>query len=339
MEILSQQFRVPEIYGDYWLNSDPVTLAAHRGYVILIDFWDYTCTRCLREIPYLKEWYKRYSDTGLIFVSVHTPQFPFARDPVNVRKAVDKLNIPYPVVMDNDYLVWNAFRCANWPTKYLVDKNGFIRYVHAGTGQYQNFEHAIQSLLMDSGYHYDLPFIMDPLSDADRPGVICYKETAEVLTGWQKGTIGNVEGHSPESTLHYEDPKIYVEGRMYLQGDWLNDRDYIKLDTEDLKGGSLTLIYQGKEVNAVIRPVGEKGFQVFVQHDDKPISRGDKGADIRYNEEGRSYFVVNDARLYNIVLNREFGEHKLILSTRSNGFAIYSLSFTTSVLHELLTSA
>ena len=336
MEILPQQFRVPEIYGDYWLNGDTVTLVAHRGYVILIDFWDYTCVRCLHELPYVKEWYKRYSDAGLVMVSVHTPQFPFARDPVNVRKAIDKLNIRYPVVMDNDYLIWNAFRCANRPTKYLVDKNGFIRYVHAGTGQYQNFEHAIQSLLMDIGYRSDLPFVMEPFSEADRPGAICYKETTDILTGWQRGTIGNIEGHSPESTVHYEDPKIYIDGRVYLEGNWLNDRNYIKLDTDDPNGGSLTLLYHAKEVNTIVKPEGEKGFQVFVEQDDSPLSRGDKGADIRYNEEGKSYFVVDDARLYNIVLNREFGAHKLKLSTRSNGFSIYSISFVTSIISELV---
>jgi thiol-disulfide isomerase/thioredoxin len=339
MEVLPQQFRVPEIYGDYWFNSDPVPLGALRGYVILIDFWDYSCLKCLRTFPYLKEWHLRYNDKGLIMIGIHTPQFPFARDPVNVRQSIDKLNIKYPVVMDNDYFVWNAFRCVSWPTKVLIDKNGFIRYVHAGEGQYQNFEHAIQSLLTDAGYRDDMPFIMDSICEADRPGAICFKATQEILTGWQRGTIGNVEGYSPESTVHYEDPKIYVDGRLYLQGNWLNDRNFIKLNTEDPNGGSLTLMYHAKEVYTIIKPEGERGFQVFVEHDGTSLSRGDKGTDIRYNEEGKSYFVVGDARLYNIVLNREFGEHKLKLSTRSNGFAIYAISFVTSVMPELVTNA
>ena len=336
MEILPQQFRVPEIYGDYWFNSDPITLSAHRGYAILIEFWDYTCVRCLHEIPYIKEWYKRYSDAGLITISIHTPQFPFARDPVNVRKAIDKLNLKYPVVMDNDYMMWNEFRCESKPTKYLIDRHGFIRYIHAGSGQYQNFEHAIQSLLKDIGYVSNLPFIMEPLADIDRSGVICYKETHDILTGWQRGTIGNIEGYSPESTVHYDDPKIYIPGRLYLNGDWLNDRNYIKLQTDNPNGGYINLIYHAKDVNAVIKPEGEKGFQVFVEQDDRPLLRNESGADIRFNDEGKSYFVVDDARLYNIVLNREFGGHKLKLSTRSNGFSIYSMSFTTSIIPELI---
>jgi thiol-disulfide isomerase/thioredoxin len=335
MEILPQQFRIPEIYGNYWLNSEPIHLGALHGYAIMVNFWDYTCGRCLRELPYLKEWYKRYSDKGLVMLGVHTPQFPFARDLGNVQNAINKLNVKYPVVMDNDYLVWNAFRCVNWPTKFLIDKSGYIRYVHAGIGQYQNIEYAIQSLLSNAGYRDDMPLIMEPVCEMDRPSAISYRETPDILTGWQRGTIGNVEGHSPESTVHYEDPKIYVEGRVYLQGDWLNDRNYIKLNTEEPNGGTVTLIYQGKEVNAVIKPEGEKGFQVFVEHDDTPLSRGDRGADIRYDEEGRSYFVIDEARLFNIILNRGFGEHKLKLSTRSNGFALYSISFVPSVIEEL----
>ncbi|MBI5019813.1 MAG: redoxin domain-containing protein [Ignavibacteriales bacterium] len=335
MELLPQQFRVPEIYGDYWLNSEPITLGALRGHVILIDFWDYTCVKCIRTLSYLNEWFIRYSDTGLILIGIHTPRFPFSRDPINVRKAVDKLNIKYPVVMDNDYLIWNGFRSTNWPTKILVDKNGFIRYVHPGEGQYQNFEHAIQSLLAGINYDIDLPIVMEPIRETDRPGVICYRETPEILTGWQRGTIGNVEGYSPESTIHYKDPRYHVDGRLYLEGDWFNDRNYLKLNTTDPGGGYLTFLYQAKEVDAVIKPEGEKGFQVFVVQDGMPISRGDKGVDIRYDEEGKSYFVVNDARVYNIVKNRVYGEHQIMLTTRSNGFAVYAISFVTDVIKEL----
>ncbi|MBA4311237.1 MAG: hypothetical protein C0417_01265 [Chlorobiaceae bacterium] len=335
MELLPQQFRVPEIYGDYWLNSEPITLGALRGYVILIDFWDYTCMRCIRTLSYLKEWHNRYSEKGLILIGVHTPRFPFARDPINVRKAIDKLNIKYPVVMDNDYLIWNGFRSANWPTKILIDKHGFIRYVHAGEGQYQNFEHAIQSFLAGMSYDIDLPLVMDSLRETDRPGVICYRETPEILTGWQRGTIGNVEGYSPESTIRYKDPQYHVEGRLYLDGDWFNDRNYLKLETANPAGGYLTFLYQASEVDTVIKPEGEKGFQVFVIQDGMPISRGDKGIDIRYDEEGKSYFIVDDARVYNIVKNREYGEHKIKLTSRSNGFAVYAISFVTSVIKEL----
>lgn len=334
MELLPQQFRVPEIIGDYWLNSEPVSLGNLRGFVILLDFWDYTCTRCIRSLPYMKEWHNRYRDNDLIIVGIHTPRFPFGREPVNLRRAVDSLGIKYPVVMDNDYRMWSAFRSASWPTKILVDKFGFIRYTHAGEGRYQNFEHAIQSLLAGIGHDSNFPLLMESEREADRPGAICYRETPEILTGWQRGTMGNVEGFSPESTFHYADPKYYVDGRIYLEGDWFNDRNYLKLDTANPAGGYVTLTYQAKEVEAVVNPIGEKGFQVFVYHDDRPVSRGDKGCDIRYDEEGKSYFIVKEPRVYNLVKNREFGSHNLKLLSRSNGFALYAVSFVTAVMKE-----
>ena len=336
MEILPQQFRVPEIYGAYWFNSDPVPLAALRGYVILIEFWDYTSQGSLQSLPYTKEWAKRYSDTGLVTIGIHTPQFPFAADPINVRKAIEKFNIHYPVMMDNDFIAWSAFRNTVWPSKYLIDKNGFIRYIHAGAGSYQNFEHAIQSLLVEAGYRSDFPVVMEPIRDIDRPGMVCYRPTPEILAGWQRGTIGNVEGYAPGSTIHYEDPGIYLEGRLYLRGNWLNDRNFLRLDEENGREGRLILSYSAKEVSAVIKPEGEKQFQVFVQQDDTYLPPELKGDDILIDDEGKSFFLALDPKLYSLVKNAEFGTHKLTMSMRSNGFALYSISFISSVIPEMV---
>ena len=327
MEILRPQYRAPEVYGDYWFNSDPMPIGALRGYVILIDFWDYTSINCLRTLPYMKEWYRRYRNMGLVMIGVHTPEFPFARNPLHVREAIEKLGINYPVVMDNDFIVWGAYRCRTWPTKYLIDKNGFIRYIQPAEGSYQNFEHCIQSLLSEAGYHADFPLVMDPIRESDRPGAPRYRAAQEILAGWQRGTLGNVEGYSPEGTTHYEDPSIYVDGRLYLNGNWLNDRNFLKLNEPDYKEGYLVITYEAKEVNAVIEPEGEKNFQVFVSQDDCYLDPLDKGDDIRFDEQGRSYFIVDSVRLYNIIKNREYSNHKLKLSTRSNGFALYSISF------------
>ncbi len=334
MEMLAQQFRTPEIYGDYWFNSDPIPLGALRGHAILIDFWDYACQRCLRTFPYLKEWYLRYREMGLVMVGIHTPQFSFETDPMAVRASIEKLGIRHPVMMDNDFIAWNAFRATVWPTKYLIDKHGFIRFVHAGEGSYQNFERAMQSLIADAGYRNEFPLVMEPVRDADRPGVLCYRATPEILAGWQRGSIGNVEGISPESTVHYEDPGIYLAGRLYLHGDWLNDRNYLRLDPSEETGGYLTIVYQGKEVGAVIKPEGERNFQVFVRQDDADLKPEDAGEDILIDEAGRSYIIVKDAKLYHIVRNREFGEHKLKMSTRAGGFALYGMSFTSCVIAE-----
>lgn len=338
MDVLPQRFRVPEIYGAYWFNSDPIPLGALRGYVVLVEFWDYTSQSCAFTLPYTKEWHKRYSGKGLVTIGIHTPQFPFGADPLNVRAEIERRSIRYPVMMDNDFIAWGAFRNSVWPTKYLVDKNGFIRYVHAGEGSYQNFEHAIQSLLNEAGYHADFPLVMEPLRDVDRPGAVCYRATPEILAGWQRGTIGNVEGAAPESTVHYEDPGIYLEGRIYLHGNWMNGRNAVRFEAGEGGEGRLIVSYQAKEVNAVIRPEGEKKFQVFVRQDGAWLRRQEKGDDVRFDEEGRSFLVVADARLSSIVRNKEFGSHTLALSMRSSGFALYGLSFVSSVIPEMITN-
>jgi hypothetical protein len=338
MEILPQQFRSPEVYGDYWFNSEPTPIAALRGYTVLIEFWDYSDQSSLHTLPYTKEWHKRYAEKGLAVIGVHTPEFPFGRDPINVRAAIEKLSIRHTVVMDNDYLVWGSFRNQVWPTKYLIDRHGFIRYLHSGEGSYQNFEHAIQSLLNEAGYHDDFPLVMEPVHDFDRAGALCYRATAQILTGWQRGTIGNVEGHSPESTIHYEDPGIYLHDRLYLAGNWFNDRNYLKLDQADGAEGHLVLIYQAKEVSAVIKPEGEKNFQVFVSQDGAFLTPLNRGDDVRFDEQGRSYILVSEAKLYSLIKDAAFGEHTMRLSTRSSGFALYALSFVSGVIPEMVSS-
>ena len=179
---------------------------------------------------------------------------------------------------------------------------------------------------------------MDPIRESDRAGVLSYRVTPTILTGYQRGTIGNVEGYSPESTSRYEDPGVHLEGRLYLHGDWLNDRNYLKLDGSEGKEGYLVLSYQAKEVNAVIKPEGEKQFQVFVHQDEGYLTSANKGDDVLIDEEGRSFFLADNARLYSLVKNKEYGEHKLKLGTRSNGFALYSISFVSSVISEMVSN-
>jgi hypothetical protein len=336
MEILQQQFRAPGILGNFWINSDPVPIQALQGYVVLVEFWDYTSQSSIHGIPYTREWHRRYGDSGLVVIGVHTPRFPFGCDPGAVRRASDTLGIKYPVVMDNEFLVWGAYRAAAWPTKYLIDKNGFIRYIHAGEGSYQNFEQAIQSLLHEIGYQPDIPPVMAPLNDTDRPGAYAFRPTPEILAGWQRGTIGNIEGFEPESTLHYADPGVYVEGRIYLEGNWSTHRSHIRLCEEEGRSGGLTIRYQAKEVNVVLEPEGEKNFQVMVRQDGTFLDRSNSGEDVFADGEGRSFLKVDGPRLFRVVANQEFGEHVLTLSSRSNGLSVYCISFVSCVIPEMI---
>ncbi len=336
MENFPNPRRAPEVYGDFWFNSDPISIGALRGYIILVDFWDYSCQSCLRVLPYTQEWHRRYANLGLVVVGIHSPEFPFATDPRNVSRAIEKLGLRHPVAMDNGFLSWSAFGTRVWPTKFLIDKHGFVRYRQEGEGFYQNFEHAIQSLLAEAGYGGDFPLVMDPIRESDAQGALCYRVTPEILTGYQRGTVGNVEGHFPESVMEYRDPEYYLDGRIYLHGKWMADRHYLKLQEPEGTEGYLALTYHAREVNAVVKPEGERNFQVFVTQDDAFLTPENKGDDVSVDAEGRSFLLITEPKLYSVVKNREFGEHKLKLSSRSNGFAIYSLSFVSCVIPELV---
>ncbi len=137
--------------GGQWFNSKPLKLADLRGKVVLIDFWTYTCINCIRTLPYVKNWYEKYHDKGLIVIGVHTPEFEFEKNSDNVAKAIRDFQIKYPVMQDNDYSTWNAYSNHYWPAKYFIDKNGKIRSTHFGEGEYDQSEKIIQKLLEEAG--------------------------------------------------------------------------------------------------------------------------------------------------------------------------------------------
>jgi thiol-disulfide isomerase/thioredoxin len=141
----------PEFTGiDKWLNSDPLTMQQLRGKVVLVDFWTYTCINCIHVLPYVKTWNQKYKDRGLVVVGVHTPEFPFERDTDNVKTAIKRFDITFPVAQDNRYATWRAYDNQYWPAFYLVDKKGHVAYTHFGEGDYEQTEAKIKALLAEN---------------------------------------------------------------------------------------------------------------------------------------------------------------------------------------------
>lgn len=342
-EMTMQEFQIRqvpahELYGDFWFNSDPVPITALHGRVILLDFWDYTDCSSLRALPYLKEWHRRYNSYGLVVVGVHVPKFPFGKNPKYVERAIGRLAITYPVVMDNASLIWSGYGNRVWPTKHLIDKEGFVRCVVTGEGNYSAFEQEIQSLLYNAGVRDELPLVMGPVRESDRTGVVSYKATPELFAGYLRGSLGNVEGYSPESTVHYNDPKIYLDGRFYVDGDWLNERNSLHHHEDVERDGQIVLSYQGLEVNTVMNAEDGVEFEATVHQDDRFLTEEDKGEDVLFGSEGRSYVRIGEPKMYNIVRNQEFGEHILRFSTRSNACGLYSFAFVSAAIPEMVSS-
>src|SRR3989338_897427 len=142
----------PEFLGiAHYINAGPgFSMESLRGKVVLVDFWTYSCINCLRTLPYLKAWDEKYRSQGLVIIGVHSPEFAFEKDPANVEQAIRDLGIAYPVAMDNQYAIWNAYKNEYWPAHYLIDAQGRIRDQHFGEGKYQETEQMIRSLLKEA---------------------------------------------------------------------------------------------------------------------------------------------------------------------------------------------
>jgi hypothetical protein len=254
-----------------------------------------------------------------------------------VQKAVARYGIRFPVVMDNESLISMRYECRVLPEVVLVDKDGFIRYRSAGEGNAAAVEHALQALLYNAGVGAELPMIMDPLKESDRPGAVCYRATPELFAGYLRGTIGNVEGYAPESVVSYADPGIYLDGRLYAEGDWRSERECLRQAGDQGREGHVLAGYQGLDVQGVLEPEGEKKVEITVRQDNEFLS-ANRGDDIRLDRRGRSYVVVDEPRLYNLVRNREYGEHVVRLSGGRHRFVVYGFAFATGVIPELVSN-
>ncbi|HXX28213.1 MAG TPA: cytochrome c biogenesis protein DipZ [Terriglobales bacterium] len=149
---LDDEGPMPELDGAAgWLNSPPLSKKSLRGKIVLIDFWTYSCINCLRALPYVEGWAAKYKDAGLVVIGVHTPEFAFEKERANVEKALRDLKVTYPVALDNDYKIWQAFNNRYWPAHYFIDGKGRIRHHHFGEGEYAESERVIQELLKQNG--------------------------------------------------------------------------------------------------------------------------------------------------------------------------------------------
>jgi thiol-disulfide isomerase/thioredoxin len=147
----SESAAAPELAAGEWINSAPLKLNDLRGRVVLIEFWTFGCINCRNTLPFIKSWHDRYQDKGLTIIGVHSPEFEEERKVENLRREVTSLGIRYAVVTDNDYQAWSAYHVEAWPTSFLLDKQGRIRWKHEGEGSYDEAERLIQKLLAENG--------------------------------------------------------------------------------------------------------------------------------------------------------------------------------------------
>lgn len=320
--------KAPEFDGKNktWINSQPLSWDDLKGKVVLIDFWTYSCVNCLRTLPFLKEWHEKYKDKGLIIIGVHTPEFVFEKNENNLRTFVEKNEIRYPVVVDNDFEIWQAYGNKYWPSKYLVDKNGQIQYHHFGEGAYMQTEKAIQTLLFELSPLNTFREISRITASSER-GKVCFPATPELYAGYARGgPVNKAEFGTP--IMFTVPPEIKTEG-YYLNGLWAVYPDRLKhaRTTESPDEDFLVLSFSSFEVNAVLAP-SDKNFQATVTLNNEPIPLNLKGKDIFYDNSGKSLVNVNQPRMYNLITSKKYFSGLLGISSQSSDFELYAFTFS-----------
>jgi len=330
MRVEKGKVRAPEI-GRVWLNSLPLSFRQLRGRAVLVDFWDYTCMNCIRTLPYVQAWHERYGNKGLTVIGVHTPEFTFAQYESNVERGVREFGLTYPVVIDSNYELWKAFANRCWPTKYLLDKDGYLRYAHFGEGAYGECEEAIHELLREISPGISLPPVMGPVREEDRSDAVCYPATPELYLGHRRGRLGNGGGFKEDQVSEYSFSGEPEQNCFYARGEWASTAEYLEAAGDGEH--SIVLKYSGAAVNLVMASPRGPSCSVVVLQDGKPLSRENSTVDTRFrtvNGEEQSYVFVQQAKMHFLVDNHEFGEHELELRCRG-GLAAFAFTFTSCV--------
>lgn len=233
-----------------WLNSPPLTREQLRGKVVLIDFWTYSCINCIRTIPYVRAWADKYRDQGLVVIGVHAPEFAFEKKIDNVRQAVARFKIDYPVAIDNDYRIWRAFDNSYWPAHYLIDARGQIRYHHFGEDNYRQTEEAIQDLLREAGSSASASAPVSPQAAGAEAGAdIGHMRSGETYIGYRQArSFASNEAMRADTPRDYsvKTPSLNEWG---LSGTWTVGAEAATLDAAD---GGITYRFSARDLHLVL---------------------------------------------------------------------------------------
>jgi thiol-disulfide isomerase/thioredoxin len=319
--------------GITWVNSPPLTMKKLRGQVVLIDFWEYTCINCIRTLGINRNWYARYHRYGFEIIGVHDPEFGIAASIKNAREAIKRFKLPYPIVIDDDRIIWNEYHSDSWPNLFLIDANGYVRFHRAGEGGDSAFETAIQQLLQEAhpGLKFPASEVIPPPEDAFSPA--CGVTTPEMYVGdwYGRGTLANSEGYRLGKTLNYQLPDAVNDGRVVLGGKWQTYHGGMTFRGKKTKAGSsageLEMHYHARELYAVINVSRGHPERLYITQDGKNLTKENKGVDVEFDGQGRSYIEVREPRMYYLVSNPAFGSHTIVLSPTAPGITINSFTF------------
>lgn len=307
-----------------WLNSPPLTVAGLRGKVVLINFCTYSCINWLRTLPYVRAWAKRYKQQGLVVIGVHSPEFAFEKELGNVRRAVQMMDVDYPIAVDSEHALWRAFKNAYWPAIYLADSAGHIRYYDAGEGGYDQTERVIQQLLAEAG----LQRSGQELSAVDARGVEAAADwtslrSPENYVGYERTeNFASPGGYSFDKPRAYAAPARLTLNHWALSGNWTAGRQSIVLNQAD---GRILYRFHARDLHLVMGPAirGKPvRFQVSI---DGQRPGGAHGIDV--DEHGAG--TATEPRLYQLIrqATQPIADRQFDIVFLDPGVEVFSFTF------------
>lgn len=304
-------YPMPEIAGiTEWINSSPITTSSLKGKVVLIDFWTYSCINCIRTLPYLLDWYNKYHDKGLVIIGIHSPEFDFEKNFENVKNAVIKNNIHYPVALDNQFTTWQHFNNRYWPAHYLIDKSGYVVYQHFGEGHYDVTENNIRFLLGLNASNLPASAYRRPFNEMQTPETYLGSERAENFASPEKVVSNKV--------VNFTFPEELSDDQWAMQGAWIVSPKFI---TSAATNAMLKIHFNAGKVYVVMGNTTQKPIKVKLRLNGELVVK-EKGRDVM-----NSVITVNRHALYEAVVLPRSGNGILELTASAPGLEVYTFTF------------
>ena len=306
-----------------WINSKPLTAKELKGKVVLVDFWTYSCINCLRALPYIKAWQDKYKDDGFVVIGVHTPEFDFEKQLPNVQKAVQKFGITYPVALDSNQAIWNAFHNEFWPAHYFIDAKGKVRFEHFGEGNYDQSERWIQQLLQERAAK---PMAASAVSISAQ-GIEAAADTRDVRSpetyiGYDRAahfaSPGGIKHDGEKTYVAPEQPKLNEWG---LAGTWVDHEQIAVLKSA---GGKIVFHFHARDLHLVLG-TGADGKPVRYR---VTIDGQEPGENHGVDTDAQGNGVVTDHRLYQLVRQKgPVADHVFTIEFEDPGVQAFSFTF------------
>jgi len=293
---LADEGSLPDLGGAVaWLNSAPLSRKSLRGKVVLVNFWTYSCINSLRELPYMKSWAAKYKDAGLVVIGVHAPEFGFEQDRPNVENAVHDLKVTYPVAIDSNHTIWQAFSNEYWPADYFIDGKGRIRYHHFGEGEYVQSERVIQELLKENGATgLDRNAVGISADGAEAPPSADV-QSPETYVGYGRAErFASPERFASDSRRTYSPPASPSLNQWGLSGSWIVGSESAVLQATP---GKIVFRFHARDLHMVLGPTKDGKPVRFRVKLDGAVPRNDHGVDSAPDGTGE----VREPRMYQLI--------------------------------------